>query len=596
MIDYEEEWLLPLLFKREGSVAHRAVLFAVPASILSVLLIMLDDWAPGFREGSGLSQASGSQLWAATTAVLAALVSFRTNKAYSRFWEGTSLLHQMRGEWFDSVSCCVTFSRSAKSEKCEDVENFRHTIVRLMSLCHGSALEEIAGIDRGQLNAIDVLGLDNKTLKHLNDCSAVHEFNRVEVLLHLTQSLIVKSLDAGLLRIAPPILSRVFQTLSRGFVNLLNCKKITDTRFPFPYAQVIAMLLFFHATLTPLLISNVFTGSTWSKIWAPIFTFMPVFGLHSLNAVAIELENPFGDDDNDLPLDHFQDEMNSCLMMLLQDDADLIPGVKKTCTKNYSDLKQKLLEAEDPAEEIEVPEPEEAADDGSPMSPLHRRSAKHLSLRTTRSFVISEEALDEEEEEGGEEEEERKEEEDAKKAAEEAKKAEEAKAAAEAAPAPTEVPEPAAEPHLSNRSPGRLLSPAASALKAPPLAAVNATHPTSSSNGVINGASSEQASPTKAKATMASYNTGGMRQMMVNGVDKMPSLEMYPGSGSGQHDTNVKDVDVDVDDSVIVTIVEGPTNGTRNEVYHDAATAAPTKSAAPSLALNVNGGTSGPAV
>ena len=23
------------------------------------------------------------------------------------------LLHQMRGEWFDSVSCCVTFSRKA---------------------------------------------------------------------------------------------------------------------------------------------------------------------------------------------------------------------------------------------------------------------------------------------------------------------------------------------------------------------------------------------------------------------------------------------------------------------------------------------------
>ena len=26
----------------------------------------------------------------------------------ARFWEGTGLLHQMRGEWFDAVSCCVT--------------------------------------------------------------------------------------------------------------------------------------------------------------------------------------------------------------------------------------------------------------------------------------------------------------------------------------------------------------------------------------------------------------------------------------------------------------------------------------------------------
>eukprot|EP00929_Paragymnodinium_shiwhaense_P041241 TRINITY_DN2142_c0_g3_i1.p1 TRINITY_DN2142_c0_g3~~TRINITY_DN2142_c0_g3_i1.p1 ORF type:complete len:579 (-),score=144.44 TRINITY_DN2142_c0_g3_i1:292-2028(-) len=352
MIDYEEDWLMPLLFKREGTVAHRAVLFAIPAAILSVLLIMIDDWAPTYREQSGLNQASGSQLWAATTAVLASLVTFRTNKAYGRFWEGTSLLHMMRGEWFDSVSCCITFSRSAKGEKPREVEDFRHTMVRLMSLCHGSALEEIAGIDRGMLPSIDALGLDNPTLKHLNDCAEVYEFNRVEVLLHLQQSLIIKALDSGVLKIAPPILSRVFQTLSRGFVNLLNCKKIADTRFPFPYAQVIAILLYFHAINTPLLISNVFTGSAWSYFWAPVFTFMPVFGLHSLNAVAIELENPFGDDDNDLPLDHFQHEMNACLMMLVQDNADLIAGVRTTCCKDYSKIKE-ALDNYDPDEEGE---------------------------------------------------------------------------------------------------------------------------------------------------------------------------------------------------------------------------------------------------
>ena len=31
-----------------------------------------------------------------------------------------------------------------------------------------------------------------------------------------------------------------------------------------------------------------------------------------LNFIGVELENPFGQDDNDLPLDHFQDEMNNC--------------------------------------------------------------------------------------------------------------------------------------------------------------------------------------------------------------------------------------------------------------------------------------------
>merc|ERR1719199_1277765 len=139
-----------------------------------------------------------------------------------------------------------------------------------MSLCHGSALEEIAGGSGEEVETIDPFGLDNVTLKHLLACKDDYDFNRVEVLLHLTQSLITNGLDEGILKIPPPILSRVYQTLSRGFVNLLNAKKIADTRFPFPYAQLITIFLFLQIILTPLMISCLVR----SKIWAPVFTFV----------------------------------------------------------------------------------------------------------------------------------------------------------------------------------------------------------------------------------------------------------------------------------------------------------------------------------
>jgi len=350
MIEYEEDWLFSLIFRREGSVLNKSAVYAVPAALLAALFVLTDEYFPGTRAQLGIIEADSSQLWSANVAIVTILLSFRTKMAYSRFWEGTSLLHQMRGEWFDSVSCCVTFSRAAKFAKPKQVEDFRHSIVRLMSLCHGSALEEIAGID-GALVAIDTLGLDNDTLEHLNECSEKHNFNRVEVLLHLTQSLIVRSLDDGVLKIAPPILSRVFQTLSRGFVNLLNCKKISDTRFPFPLAQLISCYLMLTCVLTPMLISNLFVSS---KVLSAVFTFIPLMGLFSLNFVAIELENPFGDDDNDLPLDHFQDEMNACLMMLLQDNADLVPGVRDDCEKSFPKLKELLEQTkEDVAKEQE---------------------------------------------------------------------------------------------------------------------------------------------------------------------------------------------------------------------------------------------------
>jgi len=244
----------------------------------------------------------------------------------------------MRGEWFDSVSCCVTFSRSAVAEKPEAVRDFRHTLVRLMSLCHGSALEEIGGEHSHKFDTIDALGLDKFTLRHLRECKEVYHFNRVEVLLHMTQTLITWALDEGILNISPPILSRVYQTLSRGFVNLLNAKKITDTRFPFPYAQLLATLIIMHTMVTPLLLSVLIR----SKIWAPLFTFVPVFGMCSLNFISSELEHPFGNDDNDLPLENFQSEMNTCLLMLLHDNSDLLPAPSRRCEMDFRTLKENM--------------------------------------------------------------------------------------------------------------------------------------------------------------------------------------------------------------------------------------------------------------
>lgn len=344
MIDYSEDWLFTLLFRVKGSVGIRASTFAIPCAMFTLFLVQMEQWWPGIREDLGIVDMNQSTLWTATTSVLGLLLAFRTNRAMARFWEGTGLLHQMRGEWFDSISCLINFSVCAAPEKRLQVIAFRHTAVRLMSLCHGSALEEIAGEHGGQVRTIDPFGLDNDTLQHLNNCKMVHNFNRVEVLLHMTRQIITRAHEDGILKIPPPILSRVYQTLSRGFVNLLNAKKIADTRFPFPYAQLITMLLFLHCLLTPLFISCLIP----SRVWAPLIAFVPIYSFFSLNFIGVELENPFGSDDNDLPLDHFQGEMNKCLMMLLQEGADLVPGISPSrCIMKYSNLSKSLKQADD---------------------------------------------------------------------------------------------------------------------------------------------------------------------------------------------------------------------------------------------------------
>lgn len=326
MIDYSSDgWFCCLVFAWRGSVIPMAMISSLPSVIITIALMYLDITFDAFDEKVGFDSMTSSQLWAAFSASLIFMITFRTDKAYSRYWEGTTLLHQMFGEWFDAASCLIAFSNLGREKKAAEVADFRATLVRLFSLLHGSALEEIALTDNEEIGypSLDTGGLDLETLTYLAECKSnpALNFNRVEVLIHMIQNLVVNAEASGAIKIPPPILSRVFQTLSRGQVNLANCKKITCTLFPFPYAQLIALLLFVFSIGTPAVMASICT----SIHWGVFFTIVPVFALYALNLIARELELPFGRDHNDLPLHEFQAHMNNSLIMLSHDNVDNIP-------------------------------------------------------------------------------------------------------------------------------------------------------------------------------------------------------------------------------------------------------------------------------
>jgi len=335
MIEYDEgQWHLLFLFRLKGSVAHKVALrFGLPSALLAFLLVH-QGYAEkaGFGDDIGIWDLAESQVWAAVTAITTVLLAFRTRQALGRFWEGTGLLHQMRGEWFDAVSCLMAFSRQANTMPVQ-VAEFRQTLVRLTSLMHGCALHEIKAEAKECFEIIDVNGLDVATLDHLRFCKK-RGFNLVEVLLHMIQVLVTENHEQNIVKIPPPICSRVYQELSRGMVNLHNAKKITDVQFPYPYAQLISILLLSHAVLTPVVVSS-FLEQPW---WAAMVAFVPVFGMFSVNEVANELEMPFGEDDNDLDLHRFQEEMNKSLLMLIHGNADLMPHLTAEAVRDWSML------------------------------------------------------------------------------------------------------------------------------------------------------------------------------------------------------------------------------------------------------------------
>merc|ERR1719313_2886959 len=145
--------------------------------------------------------------------------------------------------------------------------------------------------------------------------------DRCEVVMQWVQSLMVEGERKGLFKIAPPILSRTYQQLGNGIVNLNNARKITDFPIPFPLAQMIAFMLFFHWIVTPLVCATVVA----SLSWAGILSFVVSASYWSVNYIACELEQPFGDDANDLPLREMQEDFNLSLRSIMQKHGRSIP-------------------------------------------------------------------------------------------------------------------------------------------------------------------------------------------------------------------------------------------------------------------------------
>merc|ERR1719210_1495538 len=145
--------------------------------------------------------------------------------------------------------------------------------------------------------------------------------DRCEILLQWVQRLIVDSNRNKTIDIAPPILTRSFQELSRGIVNLNNVRKIKEVPFPYPYAQMITCMLLVHWVVTPMIASMVVY--TW--YWAGIMSFFVTAAFWSLIYIALEIDQPFGEDSNDLPMREMQQDFNRSLLQLLNPYAQSPP-------------------------------------------------------------------------------------------------------------------------------------------------------------------------------------------------------------------------------------------------------------------------------
>jgi len=110
--------------------------------------------------------------------------------------------------------------------------------------------------------------------------------------------------------IGSPIISNIHASLSEGMVHYNHCRKIMFMPFPFPHAQISAAFIIAIMVIVPIL-SQEYVNST---ILGGVITFLSVTCLAGLHEVARELENPFDNVPNEIPLTVLQAMFNDALI------------------------------------------------------------------------------------------------------------------------------------------------------------------------------------------------------------------------------------------------------------------------------------------
>lgn len=211
--------------------------------------------------------------------VISMLLVFRTNSAYDRWWEGRKL-------WGALVNNSRNLSlkiQTLLNDKPEQDRRFFATMIPNYAFTLKSHL-------RGGLHPEELHEIDGFKVTELFE--GQHNPNYIAKKIYERITLLHKRGD-----ITPEQLLYLNNELM-SFTDICGaCERIKNTPIPFSYSIFIKKFIFFYVMSLPLTL--VFTLGYFC---IPVVAFI-FYVLASLEIIAEEIEEPFGKDDNDLPMD-----------------------------------------------------------------------------------------------------------------------------------------------------------------------------------------------------------------------------------------------------------------------------------------------------
>ncbi|SOD92281.1 bestrophin family protein [Spirosoma fluviale] len=211
--------------------------------------------------------------------VISMLLVFRTNTAYDRWWEGRKLWGALVN---NSRNMALKLDQLLEPAQSEPRQFFRAMIPNFAFALKNHLRQQ--GVEH-EFAESAWFGVHNLRLsEHVPQQIALAIFGRLN---ELQRRGIL--LPEHLLLLNPEI---------QSLMDICGaCERIKNTPIPFSYSSFIKKFIFIYCISLPLgYVSNL------HYLVVPLVVFV-FYVLASLEVIAEEIENPFGTDDNDLPLD-----------------------------------------------------------------------------------------------------------------------------------------------------------------------------------------------------------------------------------------------------------------------------------------------------
>jgi putative membrane protein len=213
--------------------------------------------------------------------VLSMLLVFRTNTAYDRWWEG-------RKAWggFVNSSRNLAIKLSAIIKDADD----RNTLKILIQNFISSSKSHL----RSEVTENDLIASDKYSVDEILEAKHVPNYLMKKLVFELNGHL-----ESG--KMSSTQMLMINSEIQSFSDNLGACERIKKTPIPYSYSIFLKKIIFIYIASMP------FGFAMEFGYWSIFIVSMLFYIFASIELIAEEIEDPFGNDDNDLPTDQISE-------------------------------------------------------------------------------------------------------------------------------------------------------------------------------------------------------------------------------------------------------------------------------------------------